>query len=354
VLETLSQIDHYVFDKTGTVTEGRPMVTLLRDAAGEWPVEACGEALTPARRAALAAAAALERLSEHPLARAVTQLAGEVEVAYAGIPVGEVRVEPGFGIAGDVDGRTVVVGSADWLRRCGVEPPAWSAGVSPEDGAAAGSASLGVTPVHCAIDGSEVLCLSIEDRLRPDAAETIRLLRDDGLKVTLLTGDRRAVAERIATQLGGVEVIAEVLPQDKDRVVAELQHGGQRVAMIGDGINDAPALVRADVGIAVGSGTDVSIASADIVLMSSELIRVRDAGLLARRTLRAIRQNIGLSIAYNTIMVPLAMAATITPLIAAVSMPLSSLAVIGNSARIRRLFQPGTAAAARPKNARRE
>jgi Cu2+-exporting ATPase len=226
--------------------------------------------------------------------------------------------------------------------------------VSPEDGAAAGSASLGVTPVHCAIDGSEVLCLSIEDRLRPDAAETIRLLRDDGLKVTLLTGDRRAVAERIATQLGGVEVIAEVLPQDKDRVVAELQRGGQRVAMIGDGINDAPALVRADVGIAVGSGTDVSIASADIVLMSSELIRVRDAGLLARRTLRAIRQNIGLSIAYNTIMVPLAMAATITPLIAAVSMPLSSLAVIGNSARIRRLFRSGTGAAARPKNARRE
>ena len=354
VLETLSQIDHYVFDKTGTVTEGRPMVTLLRDGAGESQMEAGGEVLTRGRRRALAAAAALERLSEHPLASAVIRLAREAKIAYTAIPVGEVRVEPGFGIAGEVDGSTVVVGSADWLRRCGVEPAAWSAERSPADGVTAVSASLGVTPVHCAVDGAEVLCLSIEDRLRPDATETIRLLRDDGLKVTLLTGDRHAVAERIAAQLGGIDVIAEVLPQDKDRVVAELQRGGQRVAMIGDGINDAPALVRADVGIAVGSGTDVSIASADIVLMSNELMRVRDAGLLARRTLRAIRQNIGLSIAYNTIMVPLAMAAMITPLIAAVSMPLSSLAVIGNSARIRGLFPTGGPAAVRAKNAVRQ
>jgi Cu2+-exporting ATPase len=197
--------------------------------------------------------------------------------------------------------------------------------------------------VHCAIDGVEVIRLWIEDRLRADATETIRQLRADGLKVTLLTGDRRAVAERIAAQLGGIDVIAEVLPGGKDRVVAELRRNGQRVAMIGDGINDAPALVRADVGIAVGSGTDVSIASADIVLMSNELMRVRDAGLLARRTLRTIRQNIGLSVAYNTVMVPLAMAGMITPLIAAVSMPLSSLAVIGNSARIRGLIRaPGS------------
>ena len=354
VLETLSQIDHYVFDKTGTVTEGRPMVTMLRDAAGAWQMEADGQALTPARRSALAAAAALERLSEHPLARAVTQLAAEAEIAYTAIPVGEVRVEPGFGIAGEVDGSTVVVGNADWLRRCGVEPAVWSVESLSAEGVDAGAASFGVTPVHCAVDGTEVLRLSIEDRLRPDATETIRLLRDDGLKVTLLTGDRRAVAERIAAQLGGVDVIAEVLPQDKDRVVAELQRGGQRVAMIGDGINDAPALVRADVGIAVGSGTDVSIASADIVLMSSELMRVRDAGLLARRTLRAIRQNIGLSIAYNTVMVPLAMAAMITPLIAAVSMPLSSLAVIGNSARIRGLFRSSAPASVRAKTALRE
>ena len=329
VLETLSGIDHFVFDKTGTVTMGKPMVTRLADTRGDWQPDSGAETLEADRRAVLAPLAALERLSEHPLGRAVTDLAGEVGVGYTRLPVTEVRVAPGQGIAGRVDGRPVLIGSADWLRENGVALGNWSAGAGP-----IGTGTL----VHGAIDGIEVMRLRIEDRLRPDAAEAIRGLRDDGVRVTLLTGDRRAAAERIAEQLGGIEVIAEVLPEDKDRVIAELQRDGHRVAMVGDGVNDAPALVRADVGIAVGSGTDVSIASADIVLMTNELVRVRDAGLLARRTLRAIRQNIGLSIAYNLTMVPLAMAATITPLIAAISMPLSSLAVIGNSARIRGLF----------------
>jgi Cu2+-exporting ATPase len=136
-----------------------------------------------------------------------------------------------------------------------------------------------------------------------------------------------------------MDVIAEVLPEEKDQVVRRLQEQGQRVAMVGDGVNDAPALVRADVGIAMGSGTDVSIASADIVLMSSELQKVRLAIGLSRRTLLTIRQNIGISIVYNIIMVPLAMAAIVTPLVAAISMPMSSLAVIGNSARIKTLFK---------------
>jgi Cu2+-exporting ATPase len=161
----------------------------------------------------------------------------------------------------------------------------------------------------------------------------------------MLTGDRAVVARRIADRLGVKHVISEVRPEDKAQMVASLQENGERVAMVGDGINDAPALVRADVGIAVASGTDVSIASADIVLMSSELMRVRDAAALSRRTLSTIRQNIGLSITYNLIMVPLAMAALITPLVAAISMPLSSLAVIGNSARLRRLFRQRAASA---------
>jgi len=189
------------------------------------------------------------------------------------------------------------------------------------------------------LDGKAVLVLGIDDRLRVGAADVISGLKDQGIRVTLLTGDRRATAERIAARLGGMEVIAEVLPEDKDRVIADLQRHGGRVAMVGDGANDAPALVRADVGIAMGSGTDVSIASADIVLMSAELVKVRQAALLSRRTLRNIRQNIGISIAYNVIMVPLAMAAFVTPLVAAVSMPLSSLAIIGNSARILTLFR---------------
>jgi Cu2+-exporting ATPase len=190
--------------------------------------------------------------------------------------------------------------------------------------------------------------LIVADRLRADAADVIAQLQAEGVRVTLLTGDRQVVAQRVADRLGVTDLIAEVRPEDKARVIASLQAQGEQVAMVGDGINDAPALVRADVGIAVGSGTDVSIASADLVLMSSELMRVRDAARLSRRTLRTIRQNIGLSITYNLIMVPLAIAALITPLVAAISMPLSSLAVIGNSARLRGLFEQGRARAAQP------
>jgi Cu2+-exporting ATPase len=164
-------------------------------------------------------------------------------------------------------------------------------------------------------------------------------LRAEGIAMTLLSGDRRTVAEAVARQLGGMEVIAEVLPQDKDRVIQELQHKGAVVAMVGDGINDAPALIRADVGIALGSGTDVSVESADIVLMHNELDKVRQATQLSRRTLLTIKQNIGLSFVYNAIMVPLAMMAMVSPLVAAITMPLSSLVVIGNAARIRTLFR---------------
>ena len=147
------------------------------------------------------------------------------------------------------------------------------------------------------------------------------------------------MAEAVAKQLGGMEVIAEVLPQDKDQVVQHLQQQGAIVAMVGDGINDAPALIRANVGIALGSGTDVSVESADIVLMHNELDKVRQASLLSRRTLRTIKQNIGLSFVYNSIMVPLAMMGHVTPLVAAITMPISSLLVIANAARIRNLFK---------------
>jgi Cu2+-exporting ATPase len=273
------------------------------------------------------------------VARAIVDFAGAGGIAYKGLAVEDFAAEPGFGVSGKVEGRGVVIGTADWLGRHGIDVAASTAPRGPAD--ADGE-------IHCAVDDTVALRLGLEDRPRADAADTIRALRADGIHVTLLTGDRRGVAERIAAEVGADQVIAEVLPADKDAVIGDLRDAGQRVAMVGDGINDAPALVRADVGIAVGSGTDVSIASADIVLMSSELARVRDAGSLARRTLRVIRQNIGLSIAYNVVMVPLAMAALITPLVAAIAMPLSSLAVIGNSARIRG-FVGGATTSPRPK-----
>lgn len=366
VLERLSSIDHFVFDKTGTLTEGRPAVTAIAGDGGLWhrdqgsalgsrAPDAPGEldlfhhrdpGAADATAAAsaeeppgvmldyLASLAALERFSEHPIAQAVLNLCQERGIAYRHLEVAEARTQPGQGIRGQVAGRLIVAGTADWLLSQGIAVD------QPNLVAAAQAFSIGgATPIHLASEDRLVLVLAIQDRLWPDAAEVVAGLKAQGIRVTLLTGDRQAVAERIAQALGGVEVIAEVLPEDKDRVIAGLQAQGQRVAMVGDGVNDAPALVRADVGIAMGSGTDVSIASADIVLMKAELARVPQAAALSRRTLRTIRQNIGISIVYNLIMVPLAMAALVTPLVAAVSMPLSSLAVIGNSARIRQLFQ---------------
>lgn len=339
VLERLSSIDHFVFDKTGTLTEGRPAVTALRAESGPWrTLDPDQPVLNDQERECLRLIGALERVSEHPAAAAVVGLCERAGIGLQGTAPQSVQVVPGSGIRGRVHGVEVIVGSADWLRRHGIptsDGPDSALGLLEAD-------ALGV--IHCALDGREVLVLATEDRIRHGAREVIARLRSEGIRVTLLTGDRRATGERVAAALGGIDLIAEVLPEDKDRVVADLQRDGGRVAMVGDGVNDAPALVRADVGIAMGSGTDVSIASADIVLMSDSLDRVVEAAQLSRRTLRTIRQNIGISVTYNLIMVPLAMAAIVTPLIAAVSMPLSSLAVIGNSARIRRLFKGAGAA----------
>ena len=330
VLERLSSIRHVVFDKTGTLTVGRPVVTGFRSRGGGWlPVAAQGEpSLSADERAQWRAIGALERVSEHPVASAILDLCERTGIDLGGGEVTEVQVAPGFGIRGRVDSRWVTIGTRDWLGRHGLE-------IAAAEEAAVGNPGLGDGLVHAAVEGGTIWAFAVQDRLRQNAAEVVGRMRAQGVRVTLLTGDRRAAAERVAAELGGVEVIAEVLPADKDRVVAELQANGHRVAMVGDGVNDAPALVRADVGIAMGSGTDVSIASADIVLMADDLVRVEEAVELSRRTLRTIRQNIGISVAYNLVMVPLAMSALITPLIAAIAMPLSSLAVIGNSARIR-------------------
>ena len=319
VLETLSHINHFVFDKTGTLTEGRMQVK---------------EIVTSNRKdqdELLANVAAIERFSEHSIAKAIVSMAQQRQLSLP--QVTDIKNESGYGISGKINNNLLMAGSRTWMKLNNIalndflehQANQWE--------------NQGISCIHVAINGQEAGIIAIADTLRPDAQRLIKALRNNGMRITLLSGDRQAVVDAIAEQLGGMHTIAEVLPEEKDRVIRELQKHGHRVAMVGDGINDAPALVRADVGIALGSGTDVSGDSADIVLMSNELDKVRLSLQLSQRTLRTIRQNIGISIAYNIIMVPLAMAAFITPLVAAISMPISSLLVIGNATRIRTLFK---------------
>lgn len=331
VLETLSSVNHFVFDKTGTLTEGKMTISSIQMADQQWSLG--DEDIPMAIRELLSDLLAMERFSEHPTAAAIIACAREAGAKLHERRVADFQNSPGNGIAATVDGRRILAGNTGWMEKNGVSrQPLFDIAANRLD-------EQGIGSLRCAADGQEIALLAVEDRIRKNAPQLIQTLKRDEIRVTLLTGDRRSTAEAIGNRLGGIEVIAEVLPEDKDRVIAELQSDQHKVGMVGDGVNDAPALVRADVGIAMGSGTDVSIASADVVLMSSELRKVKLAVDLSRRTLRTIRQNIGISITYNLIMVPLAMAAIVTPLIAAISMPISSLLVIGNAARIRTLFK---------------
>lgn len=321
VLETLSKVTHFVFDKTGTLTEGKMSVAQTFVAAES------------ERDNLLAMAAAVERYSEHSVARAIVQAAEQQELKYRDIAVRDFNVTPGLGVSATVHSAEILLGNAAWLQRNSV--PLNESLLLQAQGAEAHAMSC----VHYAKAGVHLAVFALADQLRCDAQQLVSELRAAGIAITLLTGDRKAVAVAIAQQLGGMEVIAEVLPQDKDQVIQKLQQQGAVVAMVGDGINDAPALIRADVGIALASGTDVSVESADIVLMHNELNKVRQATMLSRRTLRTIKQNIGLSFVYNSIMVPLAIMGHVTPLVAAITMPISSLLVIANASRIRNLFK---------------
>ena len=318
-LETLSNVTDCVFDKTGTLTEGRMRLRGIEAVAGVEAVQM------------LAQVAALERLSEHSIAGAIS---AEAEARHLdALAVRDFANVPGRGVKGTVADAVVLVGTEAWLMQHGVrcEDPALRDRQRVWEG-------QGISCVNVAVAGREAGIIAVADQLRPGAVALAAALRAQGIHLTLLSGDRRRVAEAVADRLGGMNVVAEVLPQDKDRVISDMQGWGRRVAMVGDGVNDAPALTRADVGIALGSGTDVSIESADIVLVSNDLEKVRLAIALSRRTLRTIRQNIALSITYNVVMVPLAMMTFVTPLVAAIAMPISSLLVIANAARIRTMF----------------
>jgi Cu2+-exporting ATPase len=329
VLERLSGIRRFLFDKTGTLTEGRMQLVEIITPEQQWQA-AQEQSLTAELKALLAQVAALESRSEHPIAAAIVEQARQQGVVPGSISRFESLA--GHGVMADCQGRQLCIGTPAWLARQGVVPnPQLAEAVERLD-------ARGVSSVRVAIDGQERALLGLQDRLREGARELVQGLKRQGAELTLLSGDRRPSVEAVAEQLGGMAVEAEVLPEDKDLAVAKLQRQGE-VVMIGDGINDAPALVRADVGIALGSGTDVSIASADIVLLSSDLAKVDQAARLSQRTLRTVRQNIALSISYNSIMVPLAMMGLVTPLVAAITMPISSLLVIGNAARISTLFR---------------
>jgi Cu2+-exporting ATPase len=318
-LEQLSRVNHVVFDKTGTLTEGRLRVSHIETFTGFDEQEL------------LRLAASVEQHSEHGVAAAICEAAREKQLRLH--PNSGFVSAPGKGVTASVADQQIQVGTAVWLQSQHITLS------MPQSEKLAAMEKQGISCVLVAIDGELAGLLGLVDELRPDAVETVQSLMQAGLKVTVLSGDRQAVVEAVTAPLGNVSRQAEVLPQDKSAVIRRLQQQGDIVAMVGDGVNDAPALIQAEVGMAMASGTDVSVESADVVLSHQELKKVAEARLLATRTLKTIRQNIVLSISYNVIMVPLAMMALVSPLVAAITMPMSSLLVIANAARIGRVFR---------------
>ena len=284
-LETAHKIDTVVLDKTGTVTEGKPEVTDLLPAPGVTADEL------------LAAAAAAERPSEHPLAAAVLRRAGAAGLDAA--PMADFVTVPGQGVRGTLDGAELLAGNRRMMEAAGL-----AAGVFGADADAL--ANEGKTPLFFARGGRPLGVIAVADVVKPTSRAAIEELAAMGITSVMLTGDNRRTAEAIRRQLGLERVVAEVLPQDKEREVAALQQAGHKVAMIGDGINDAPALARADVGVAIGAGTDIAIESADVVLMKSDLMDAVYAFQLARATLKNIRENLFWAFFYNSIGIPLA------------------------------------------------
>ncbi|MDT8311202.1 MAG: heavy metal translocating P-type ATPase [Methylophaga sp.] len=318
-LEALSSVDHVVFDKTGTLTDGNLQLSLIKPADGL------------SEQALLELTAAVEQGSEHAIARAILQFTEEKQITPA--VASEFKAFPGRGVSAVVAGQAIQVGTLDWLQQTGLTiDESWQQQAQHVE-------RQGISCVLVTFANEIMGLLGFSDYLREDARQTVSDLLAQGIKVTVLSGDRHAVVVAVTAKLGNIDCLAEVLPEDKQKCIRDLQQSGATVAMVGDGINDSPALIQADVGIALATGTDVSIESADIVLLRNKLSQVAEAKLLATRTLRTIRQNIVLSISYNVIMVPLAMMALVSPLLAAVTMPISSLLVIGNAARISRLFK---------------
>jgi P-type Cu+ transporter len=321
-LETLARVDTLVIDKTGTLTEGKPHLTSIRVLEGTKLAES----------ALLSLAASVERASEHPLARAIVRAAEERKLPLA--PVTEFQASPGGGVSGRVLGKQVLAGTARFLSQQGIAVRA---------GGDFDAAESGSTAINVAVDGRPVGVLSLSDEIKASTPEAIRALREEGLRVVMLTGDRREAAKRVAAQLGIDEFEAEVLPEQKTEVIEKLKAEGRIVAMAGDGINDAPALAAAHVGIAMGTGTDVAIESAGITLVKGDLRGIVRARKLSRATLRNIKQNLGFAFLYNALGIPIAAGVfyplfgwLLSPMIASAAMSFSSVSVITNALRLRR------------------
>ncbi|MFB4316491.1 heavy metal translocating P-type ATPase [Actinomadura sp. 21ATH] len=327
VLESTRTIDTVVLDKTGTVTTGRMALV------GVVTAEDADEAEV------LRLAGALENASEHPIAQAIAAGAAE-RVGELGTVEDFANVE-GLGVQGLVDGKGVLVGRPRLLAE-------WSQHLTPElEKAMTGAQALGHTAVAVGIDGRAQAVITVADQVKPTSAEAISRLRELGLRPVLLTGDNEAVARTVAESVGIDEVIAEVLPADKVDVVKRLQDEGRTVAMVGDGVNDAAALAQADLGLAMGTGTDAAIEASDLTLVSGDLRAAADAIRLSRRTLRTIKGNLFWAFAYNVGALPLAAAGLLNPMIAGGAMAFSSVFVVSNSLRLRG-FKPLTRPGAGP------
>jgi Cu+-exporting ATPase len=320
-LERFEKVDTLVIDKTGTLTEGHPAVTAIRTGAGQDESEL------------LRLAASLERGSEHPLADAIVRAAGErglklAEAEDFDSPVGK-------GVMGAVDGRRVLLGNPKFLAEQGVDTSAMEAD-------AEALRREGATAIFIAVDGRLAGVLGIADPVKATTPEAVRALKAAGIRLVMMTGDNKTTAEAVAKRLGIDEVAAEVLPQEKSAVVEKLRKEGRVVAMAGDGVNDAPALAAADVGVAMGAGADVAIESAGVTLLTGDLQGLVRARRLSHAVMSNIRQNLVFAFAYNVAGIPIAagvlypvFGVLLSPVIAAAAMALSSVSVIGNSLRLR-------------------
>jgi heavy metal translocating P-type ATPase len=325
-LQALGKVDVVALDKTGTLTEGRPTLTDLVTLDGFDEDEA------------LALAAAAELDAEHPVGVAIVAAARARELTLA--PTEEFESITGMGIRARVGGRRVELGAARYMRELGIPTEACEAQLS-------ALADKARTPLLLAVDGRLAAILAVADPIKAGTPAAIRALHELGLKVAVLSGDNRRTAEAIAAELGIDEVVAELMPADKVAAIGRLREGGRNVAFVGDGINDAPALAEAEVGIAIGTGTDIAIESADVVLMSGDLRNVPNAIALSRATMRNIRQNLFWAFAYNTALIPVAagvlypvFGVLLSPMLAALAMAFSSVFVVGNALRLRRVPAP--------------